>query len=283
MANVVANGITFHVQRLRRQTSDGAPQPPGPVVVFLHGLVIDNLSSLYYSLANPVAQAGADAVLYDQRGHGLSERPPSGYRIEDSVADLGTLLDALEIAGPVHLVGHSYGASVALRAAIAEPARFASIVLIEPHCAESESHAGGEWVEDVADMLTACALALEHNPIEGNLSASERRKRGSGAGRLAEANLFLNGTTLIEDIASSPPFTDEELGRLDVAVLAVYGEYTDLPSSARKLAACVPNCRLEVLPGLGHSVIRDARDVVLAMVQSWLAEFSPAGVAKAGV
>jgi hypothetical protein len=28
-------------------------------------------------------------------------------------------------------------------------------------------------------------------------------------------------------------------------------------------------------------VIRDARDVVLAMVEGWLAEFSPAGVAKA--
>jgi pimeloyl-ACP methyl ester carboxylesterase len=277
MANVVANGITFHVQRLRRQTSDGAPQPAGPVVVFLHGLVIDNLSSLYYSLANPVAQAGADAILYDQRGHGLSERPPCGYRIEDSVADLGTLLDALEVSGPVHLVGHSYGASVALRAALAEPARFASLVLIEPHCAES--HDGGDWVEDVADMLTACALILEHS----NLSASERRKRGSGAGRLAEANSFLNGTTLIDDIASSPPFTDEELGRLGVAVLAVYGEYTDIASSARKLAACVPDCRLEVLPGLGHSVLRDARDVVLAMVESWLAEFSPAGVAKAGL
>ena len=281
MAHVIANGTTFHVQRLRRQTSDGAPQPPGPVVVFLHGLVIDNLSSLYYSLANPVAQAGADAILYDQRGHGLSERPPCGYRIEDSVADLGTLLDALEVSGPVHLVGHSYGASVALRAALAEPARFASLVLIEPHCAES--HDGGDWVEDVADMLTACALALEHNPIEGNLSASERRKRGSGAGRLIEAHSFLNGTSLIEDIASSPPFTDEELGRLGVPVLAVFGEYTDLASSARKLAACVPDCRLEVLPGLGHSVIRDARDVVLAMVESWLAEFSPAGVAKAGV
>src|SRR6266481_3947806 len=142
---------------------------------FLAGLVIDNLSSLYYSLANPVAQVGADAILYDQRGHGLSERPPSGYRIEDSVADLGTLLDALEVSGPVHLVGHSYGASVALRAALAEPARFASVVLIEPHCAES--HDGGDWVEDVADMLTAAALSLEHNPVARNLSStSERRK-----------------------------------------------------------------------------------------------------------
>ena len=275
MAEVAANGITFHVQRLRRQSSDGVPPAPGPVVVFLHGLVIDNLSSLYYSLANPVAQVGAEAILYDQRGHGLSERPPCGYRIEDSVADLGRLLESLGVAGPVHLVGHSYGASVALRAALAEPARFASLVLVEPHCAES--HDGGDWVEDVADMLTASALSLEHNPISRNLSAAERRKvRGVQA-----TDSFLNATSLIEDIASSPPFTDDELSALQVPVLAIYGEYTDLASSARKLAACIPGCRLEILRGLGHSVLRDARDTVLAMVESWLAGFSPAGVAEA--
>jgi pimeloyl-ACP methyl ester carboxylesterase len=275
MARVVANGIDFHVQRLRRQSSDGVPGPPGPVVVFLHGLVIDNLSSLYYSLANPVAQAGAETILYDQRGHGLSERPPGGYRIEDSVADLVSLVDALEIGCPVHLVGHSYGASIALRAALAEPARFASLVLVEPHCADSDD--GGDWVEDIADMLTASALALEHNPIEGNLSASEQRK----ARAVQATNSFLNGTTLIEDIAAAPPFTDDELRGLAVPVLAVYGEYTDLAASARKLGTCVPGCRLEVLPGLGHSVLRDARDVVLAMVQGWLAEASPAGAARA--
>jgi len=276
MADVAANGIAFHLQRLRRQSSDSAPHTSGPVVVFLHGLVIDNLSSLYYSLANPVAQVGADAILYDQRGHGLSERPPSGYRIEDSVADLGRLLEHLEVAGPVHLVGHSYGASVALRAALAEPARFASLVLVEPHCAET--HDGGDWVEDVADMLTAAALSLEHNPVARNLSTSERRKfRGVQA-----TNSFLNATSLIEDIACSPPFTDDELGTLQVPVLAIYGEYTDLASSARKLAATIPNCRLEVLPGLGHSVLRDARDVVLGMVESWLAGFAPGGVGEAG-
>src|SRR5437763_330342 len=276
MADVDANGITSHLQRRRRQSTDSAPHSTDPVVVFLHGLVIDNLSSLYYSLANPVAQVGADAILYDQRGHGLSERPPSGYRIEDSVADLGRLLENLEVAGPVHLVGHSYGASVALRAALAEPARFASLVLVEPHCAET--HDGGDWVEDVADMLTAAALSLEHNPVARNLSTSEPRKfRGVQA-----TNSFLNATSLIEDIACSPPFTDDELGTLQVPVLAIYGEYTDLASSARKLAATIPNCRLEVLPGLGHSVLRDARDVVLGMVESWLAGFAPGGAGEAG-
>ena len=273
MAHVVANGVNLHVQRLRRQRSGpGEPENGAPVVVFLHGLVIDNLSSLYYSLANPVAQSGADAILYDQRGHGLSACPPSGYRIEDSVADLRGLLNALEVTAPVHLVGHSYGASIALRAAMADPAGISSLVLVEPHCAESDD--GGNWVEDVADMLTASALALEHNPINGELSPSERRK----ARPVQTINAFLNASTLIEDVAASPPFTDGELAALSVPVLAVYGEYTDLASSARKLAGTVPGCRLEVLPGLGHSVLRDARDVVLDLVEAWLRSFDAAGL-----
>ena len=47
MAEVVANGVRFHVQHL----SDG-----DPTVVFLHGLVVDNSSSWYYTVANPVAR-----------------------------------------------------------------------------------------------------------------------------------------------------------------------------------------------------------------------------------
>ena len=54
MAEVVANGIRTHVQRL-----GSGP----PTVVFVHGIVVDNLASLYFTLANPVAQA-AEALLY---------------------------------------------------------------------------------------------------------------------------------------------------------------------------------------------------------------------------
>jgi pimeloyl-ACP methyl ester carboxylesterase len=143
-------------------------------------------------------------------------------------------------------------------------------VLIEPHCAEA---AGGDWVEDIADLLSASALGLEHNPLPADLKPSEQRK--ARAARAAHA--FLNGTSLIEDVAGAAPFTDEELGSLSVPLLAVYGEYTDLASSARKLEACVPGCRLDVLPGLGHSVLRDARDLVLGLVEEWLATFPGPG------
>ncbi|MGA9310858.1 MAG: alpha/beta fold hydrolase, partial [Pseudonocardiaceae bacterium] len=111
MAEITAGGIRFHVQRLAAR--DRTPRL-GPPVVFIHGLCLDNLSSFYYTLANPVAHAGADVIMYDQRGHGLSERPRTGYRISDSVADLAAIRDALGGEDPVHIVGHSDGGAIAL-------------------------------------------------------------------------------------------------------------------------------------------------------------------------
>lgn len=274
MANVVANGFTMHIQRLRRLTAgDTASEcAAGPTVVFLHGLVVDNLSSLYYSLANPVAQAGGDAILYDLRGHGRSDVPPTGYALDDSVADLLGLLDALDVGGPVHLVGHSYGASIALRAGLTAPERVAGLVLIEPHCSPSPD--GGDWVEDIADLLTASALGFEYNPVPPDLSPGDQRRVRA----VQAAHTLLNATTLIDDVAASPPFTHEDLAGLATPVLAIFGEHTDLAPSAWHLEGAVPDCRLEILPGLGHSVLRDARDAVLALVEQWLATFPGAGL-----
>ena len=59
MPEIEANGLRFHVQHLtsdRPAAGDGeAGSGARPQVVMLHGLVIDNLSSWYYTLANPLA------------------------------------------------------------------------------------------------------------------------------------------------------------------------------------------------------------------------------------
>jgi hypothetical protein len=56
MADIPANGIRFHVQRLGPSAPPAAgPGWDGPTVVFVHGLVMDNLSSFYYTLAAPLA------------------------------------------------------------------------------------------------------------------------------------------------------------------------------------------------------------------------------------
>src|SRR5690606_30281074 len=122
---VPANGLSFHVQVLRGDDGGGAPAVGRPQVVMLHGLVIDNLSSWYYTIAHPVALA-ADVHLYDLRGHGRTDMPADGYTVADNVDDLVALLDHWGIDEPVHLFGNSFGGVVALALAHRHPERVAS-------------------------------------------------------------------------------------------------------------------------------------------------------------
>ena len=57
------------------------------------------------------------AVAVSQRGHGESDKPETGHRVEDFAADVVSLLDALHVERAV-LVGHSGSCLVARRVAL---------------------------------------------------------------------------------------------------------------------------------------------------------------------
>ncbi len=67
----------------------------------------------------------------DQRGHGLSDYPASGYRYEHYLADTCALLDRLG-APRVHLVGAATGGNLALLLASRWPERVAKLVVVDP-------------------------------------------------------------------------------------------------------------------------------------------------------
>ncbi|MFE1767968.1 alpha/beta fold hydrolase [Streptomyces angustmyceticus] len=259
MALTPAGGLRLHTQWLPGRDD-------GSAVVFLHGLVMDNLSSFYCTLAGPVSRAGHPVLLYDQRGHGRSDRPPGGYDRDTAVADLAALLAALGLdRRPVHLVGNSYGGVLALHTALVRPDLVASLVLIDAQLT-------GDWVEKMTDTLSVAALGLEHRRLPEQLAALGRRKE---ARLTAGADALLNRTTLIEDLAAGAVFTARDFARLRHPVLAVYGEHSELLPGARDLAAGAPDCALRVLPGVGHTVLNEATEGLCAAVLERLG--APAG------
>jgi pimeloyl-ACP methyl ester carboxylesterase/DNA-binding SARP family transcriptional activator len=84
-----------------------------PAILGIHG---SGLSA--YSLTALAERLSPDIrfAALDLRGHGFSDKPPSGYNLERHVADVEELVAALDLRRPV-LLGHSAGGTVAAFAA----------------------------------------------------------------------------------------------------------------------------------------------------------------------
>jgi proline-specific peptidase len=82
-------------------------------------------------------------VLYDQLGSGRSERPgdPDLYRVELYVEQVRRVREALGL-DRIHLLGHSWGGTLALSYALTSPAGLESLVLASPLVSMSR------WLED---------------------------------------------------------------------------------------------------------------------------------------
>ena len=255
MADVLVDGLRIHVQRLG--PTDGAP------VLFVHGLVMDNLASWYFTVANPVATA-RPVLLYDLRGHGLSERPPSGYALDDLVAELHGVLDATVPGVPVTLVGHSFGGLLALAAARARPERCAGLVLVDGLLPEPG------WGARMAATLRLSGPERDATIAE-RFSAWLGRHSDRKRNRLVEqARGLVERTTLVADLEGSPGYPDDAWRALNVPTLALYGSASDVRSHGERLARALPDCTLELLPEATHSLMWEQTAVVRDRIVAWL-------------
>jgi pimeloyl-ACP methyl ester carboxylesterase len=100
----------------------------------------------------PVVPSFDDAyrcIRLDLRGHGKSDVPPSGYRLEDMALDVLGVLDVLKVRA-AHVVGSSLGAEVGLVLAAMCPERVSSLVLDGAFSSEY----GPYGVHEAPDLLS---------------------------------------------------------------------------------------------------------------------------------
>jgi pimeloyl-ACP methyl ester carboxylesterase len=100
----------------------------GEPVVFVHGgIIADAFAPL---LAEPILER-YQLILYHRRGYAGSTRPDRSLSVAEQAADCRALMR--HVGAPrAHIVGHSYGGSIALQLALDAPEAVHSFALLEP-------------------------------------------------------------------------------------------------------------------------------------------------------
>ena len=99
----------------------------GRRLILIHGLAS---SQHMWDLVIPMLERDFRVTTYDQRGHGESSRPTSGYSFDEVTKDLAAVARAVGAKRPV-LVGHSYGANVSIEYAVRRPSTVAGVMCVD--------------------------------------------------------------------------------------------------------------------------------------------------------
>ena len=116
----LANGSSLHL----REGGEGST-----TTLLIHGWAVPG-TVWEPVLARWPASAGR-VLAPDLRGTGFSVKPREGYTLDDDVADMLALIDALQLSDLV-IVGHSKGGAIAQRIALARPGLLRKLVLVCP-------------------------------------------------------------------------------------------------------------------------------------------------------
>ena len=112
----------------------------GPPVVFLHGWALAHRT--YRRALGALADQGLSVWAPALPGFGgTAELPSAQLSLAGYARWVADFLDAVEVTGPVTLVGHSFGGGVAIQTAHDRPDRVARLVCVN-------SIGGSAWTED---------------------------------------------------------------------------------------------------------------------------------------
>jgi pimeloyl-ACP methyl ester carboxylesterase len=202
-----------------------------------------------------------------RRGRGETDAT-EGHGVEDEAADITALIESIN--EPTFLLGHSYGAQVALAAAARVPHRIRKLVLYEPPLPDTVGQDGLSRLEAQAkagdwDGLTTTFFHDELTvPLE---ELEELRATGAWPAIVDDAEASLGDVRAMCRYA----FDADRFRDLRLPVLLQVG--TESPRelfATDALAAVLPDVRVEELHGQAHEAMQTAPELYAGSVTRFL-------------
>lgn len=248
----------------------------GTPVVLVHGL---GLSGELWNRVVDAFGPGYRLVLVTLRGApGTRELEQKELSLEQWASDLGGLLDELGLDRPV-LVGHSLGASIAVKLALVRPHHVRALVLV----------GADANLTNLAPRMLAAVERIRELGLDGWVEQYWSQNPPFSTASLERAPELLDeyrGLLLENDpedyarqclaIAEAENL-EARLGDVTQPALVLVGGSDDrtLPEQGRRLAAELPAGRAVELPDVGHTLPLEAPEAVAAAVRAFLEELPP--------
>lgn len=247
----------------------------GEIIILVHGSASDRRI-----WTQPAEDLSSDfhVISYSRRFHWPNQKiaPGEDYSMRQHVDDLKSLVKYFS-DGPVHLVGHSYGALVCLELAVQHPELIRKMVLAEPPAIRlfvSNRPKSGEMLKLLfrrpktafaiiklgATGLGPATKAAEKGDMEKAMELFGKAALGKGKYEKMTADTkekILENLTASEFTGSGfLPINEKKLKELQVPVLLLTGE------KSRKFYAYLKDRLMELLPDSTHSEIPAASHIM---------------------
>ena len=231
----------------------------GPPLVLLHGGACDGR---VWARQLEDLSAEFTVVAWDAPGCGWSSDPPEGFRMADYADCLAGFIDALGLGRP-HVLGHSFGAGLALALCGRHPAVPQSLILAGAYA----GWAGSLPADEVRRRLQATLDIADRSPgLPGPDAAADLPGLPASGPPSGGLEAIMSDSHPIGTRVMAVAFAEADLRPVlplvEVPTLLLHGE-ADRRSPLEVAAAIhssIPGSKLVVLPGLGHeSYLEDPR------------------------
>lgn len=259
---VKVNGINIHYLRT------GGDKP---VMIMAHGIT-DN-GFCWKTLADKL-EDHYDIIMYDARGHGLSDAPKQGYTINDHVEDLKGLIDVLEINNPV-MLGHSMGGAIvsAFSAKYQEIPK--QVILEDPVHFHKKDKEDLNELKKMAYNTRKNILQWNKMELEG-LVKMAREKNHPGWRQedyIPWAVAKKQASPHLVETFKQLGYLGDVFPKIKAPVLILKAE-TDSGDMAynRKLTSLIPKGKIIHIDGAGHNIRRDQPEKAVEYINQFLKE-----------
>lgn len=245
----------------------------GPLMLFFHGITSN--SAVFEPLMARLSHRFT-TIAVDQRGHGLSDKPESGYEANDYADDIAALIRTLD-RGPAILVGHSLGSRNSVTAAARNPDLVRSVVAIDftPYietevldALETRVNAGDRLFENT--KVVEAYLAARYP----NIPADAIRIRAESGYRQVEGGLrpLASPTAMAQTAKGLRADLTQTYRDVTRPVLIVRGEQSKLVSAAAlaKTSRLRPDLPVVVVPDADHYVNEVSPEITLKAITNFI-------------